>query len=235
MDWKRLDRARRSAGGPIEVDLVEAYVHGKIKRRDFVKRGTMIGLSVPFMGSIIAACGSDDDSGSGSDSGTDSGGTAAPGTDGGGGGSATTGGDLIAGIQTGDANSGLDPINMLDLGTYCGGLAELRVPRRTRRGRRSRPDGAGDRVESERRRKRLDLQATRGRDVARRQPADLGRCGRHDRTDGRRWCRASRSRRRRRCLCHRVRSSRRPHRGGRTSTRRTGTSRYSCRSTTHSR
>ena len=114
MDWKRLDRARRSAGGPIEVDLIEAYAHGKIKRRDFVKRGTMIGLSVPLMGSIIAACGgSDDDS---SDSGSD--GTAAPGTDASGGGSGASGGDLIAGIQTGDANSGLDPINMLDLGTY---------------------------------------------------------------------------------------------------------------------
>ncbi len=111
MDWKRLDGARRSAGGPIEVDLIEAYAHGKIKRRDFVKRGTIIGLSVPFMGGIIAACGGSDDDGG-------SGGTAAPGTDGTGGGSGAAGGDLIAGIQTGDANSGLDPLNMLDLGTY---------------------------------------------------------------------------------------------------------------------
>jgi peptide/nickel transport system substrate-binding protein len=120
MDWKRLDRARRSAGGPIEVDLIEAYVQGKIKRRDFVKRGTIIGLSVPFMGGIIAACGSDDDGGSdaGSSSTDGSDGTAAPGTDAASGGSGGSGGDLIAGIQTGDANSGLDPLNMLDLGTY---------------------------------------------------------------------------------------------------------------------
>jgi peptide/nickel transport system substrate-binding protein len=112
MDWKRLDGARRSKG-PIEVDLIEAYAKGKIKRRDFVKRGTIIGLSMPFMGAIIAACGSDDDGDGGS-----SDGTAAPGTAGSGGGSAGTGGEIIAGIQTGDANSGLDPLNMLDLGTY---------------------------------------------------------------------------------------------------------------------
>lgn len=118
MDWKRLDTARRSKG-PIEVDLIEAYARGKIKRRDFVKRGAMIGLSVPFMGSIIAACGgSDDDSSSSSD------GSAPPDTAGSSGGSAApsgggAGGEILAGIQTGDANSGLDPLNMLDLGTYC--------------------------------------------------------------------------------------------------------------------
>lgn len=116
MDWKTLDWARRSKG-PIEVDLIEAYAQGRIRRRDFVKRGTMIGLSVPFMGAIIAACGSDDDASSSTD------GTAAPGTDAASGGSAApsggSGGEIVAGIQTGDANSGLDPLNMLDLGTYC--------------------------------------------------------------------------------------------------------------------
>jgi len=61
MDWKHLDKARGSVG-PIEVDLVEAYAQGRIRRRDFVKRGMIIGLSVPLMGAIIAACGSDSDS-----------------------------------------------------------------------------------------------------------------------------------------------------------------------------
>jgi peptide/nickel transport system substrate-binding protein len=112
MDWKRLDRARRSTG-PIGTDLIEAYAHGKIKRRDFVKRGTMIGLSVPFMGAIIAACGSDDDTSS------DSGSDAAPTSEGSSGGSGATGGEITAAIQTGDASSGLDPVNMLDLGTYA--------------------------------------------------------------------------------------------------------------------
>ena len=56
MDWKRIDAARR-AKGPVEADLVEAFATGKINRRNFVKRGTIVGLSVPFMGAIIAACG----------------------------------------------------------------------------------------------------------------------------------------------------------------------------------
>jgi peptide/nickel transport system substrate-binding protein len=120
MDWKRIDQARGSVG-PVEVDLIEAYAQGRIKRRDFVKRGTIIGLSVPFMGAIIAACGSDDSGSSGDTSSgdTSSGGTSAgsepASTDGGGGG---TGGSVIVGIQQGDANTGLDPVNMLDLGTY---------------------------------------------------------------------------------------------------------------------
>ncbi len=104
MDWKLLDRARRSRG-PIEADLIEAYALGKIKRRDFMKRGAIVGLSVPFMSSVIAACGSDDDGGSSEGGGGD-------------GGDGPSGGELTAGIQFGDAGSGLDPVNMLDLGTY---------------------------------------------------------------------------------------------------------------------
>jgi peptide/nickel transport system substrate-binding protein len=116
MDWKRFDRARRSAG-PIELDLIESYAQGKIRRRDFVKRGTIIGLSMPFMGAVIAACGgSDGDSGSESADTGNTDGTAAAGS--GSESSGATGGEIIAGIQTGDANSGLDPLNMLDLGTY---------------------------------------------------------------------------------------------------------------------
>lgn len=115
MDWKHLDSARRDAGA-IEVDLIEAYAQGKINRRNFVKRGTIVGLSMPFMGGIIAACGGDDDEAS-----TE--GTAAPegtadigeaGTDS----SAAQGGTVTFANQQGDANSGLDPVNMLDLGTY---------------------------------------------------------------------------------------------------------------------
>lgn len=111
MDWKRFDRAR-SESGPVQVDLVEAYAHGRINRRDFVKRGTIIGLSVPFMGSIIAACGGDDDEPATEPSGsTATTATTAPGEP-------AAGGSLVVAIQQGDANSGLDPVNMQDLGTY---------------------------------------------------------------------------------------------------------------------
>ena len=108
MDWKRFDWARR-ASSPLEVDLVENYADGTISRRDFLKRGSILGLSVPFMGMIIAACGSDDEpaattAGTGGTSAT----TAAP----------VAGGTLNVAIQQGDATTGLDPLNMLDLGTY---------------------------------------------------------------------------------------------------------------------
>ena len=63
MDWKRFDRARRTVGHE-ELDLIESYAQGRINRRDFVRRGTVIGLSVPFLGAIIAACGDDDDAAS---------------------------------------------------------------------------------------------------------------------------------------------------------------------------
>ncbi len=117
MNWKSLDATRRNIG-PIELDLVEAYAQKKISRRNFVKRGTIIGLSAPTMAAVIAACGSD----GGSDSAGD---TAAPSDDGDTAPATTAaaapaaGGDLRIGVQFGDANSGLDPINMLDLGTYA--------------------------------------------------------------------------------------------------------------------
>ncbi len=115
MNWKHLDSARRDAGA-IEVDLIEAYAQGKINRRNFVKRGTIVGLSMPFMGGIIAACGGDDDetvnedAADIGDAGTDSSDTVAAG--------GTQGGTVTFANQEGDANSGLDPVNMLDLGTY---------------------------------------------------------------------------------------------------------------------
>ncbi len=111
MDWKRFDFFRRKARSPIQVDLMDAYQQGAVSRRDFIKRGSILGLSLATMTGVIAACGGDDEP-----AGTD----ATQGTEGT---SATTGapqagGELRIGIQQGDANSGLDPLNMLDLGTY---------------------------------------------------------------------------------------------------------------------
>ena len=57
MDYSRLDRVRRSAT-PLELDLVENFAQGKITRRQFVKRATVIGLSLPAIGAVIAACSS---------------------------------------------------------------------------------------------------------------------------------------------------------------------------------
>ena len=58
MDYRLFDSVRRQAS-PVEVELVEAFAQGKISRRAFVARGSMIGLGMPLIGAILAACGSD--------------------------------------------------------------------------------------------------------------------------------------------------------------------------------
>ncbi len=59
MDWNRLDTVRRSVG-PLQRDTVEAYVGGKISRRAFLRKGAILGLSVPTMSMVLAACGDGD-------------------------------------------------------------------------------------------------------------------------------------------------------------------------------
>ena len=58
MNFSLFDKLRRETS-PVELELVEAYASGSISRRAFVQRGSVIGLSMAFMGSVIAACGSD--------------------------------------------------------------------------------------------------------------------------------------------------------------------------------
>jgi len=117
MNWNVFDAVRRNSS-PLENNLIEAYASNRITRRDFVRRGTIIGLSVPAMSAVIAACGGSDGedgasaSGETSNESAESTEEAAPAA------APAAGGDLLVGIQTGDANSGLDPLNMLDLGTY---------------------------------------------------------------------------------------------------------------------
>jgi len=109
MNWKYLDWTRRNSS-PLEVDLIEHYAAGKISRRDFVKRGTMIGLGSTAMAGVIAACGSDSPA-TDADGTTDEGGetTAAP--------SGQSGGIMVIAMQ--EASGGLDPVNMLDFASYA--------------------------------------------------------------------------------------------------------------------
>jgi peptide/nickel transport system substrate-binding protein len=57
IDHARLDvlRARR---GPVQEHVIDEFVAGRLSRRQFLRRGTMVGLSVPLLGGILAACGS---------------------------------------------------------------------------------------------------------------------------------------------------------------------------------
>lgn len=111
VDWKRLDRARRSAT-PVELDLIEAYAQGRVTRRQFVKRGTVIGLSLPFMSAIVAACGGGDAAPVTTSAPAAPATTGAPGTTQ----APVAGGTLRVAIQR--PASALDPVAMQDLGNY---------------------------------------------------------------------------------------------------------------------
>ena len=43
------------------IDLVDALNSGRINRRDFMRKGMLLGLSIPAISAILASCGGDDD------------------------------------------------------------------------------------------------------------------------------------------------------------------------------
>ena len=110
-DFKSLDPLRREANAN-QLDLVESFAQGKINRRHFIQRGTVLGLSLASISAIIAACG-------GSSSG---GGEAATDTGVGEGEVATTAAAKIGGTiklaMSAPGSEGVNPITMIDLVTY---------------------------------------------------------------------------------------------------------------------
>src|SRR5258708_4581830 len=65
IDHGRLDGLRRGRG-PIQEHVIDEFVAGRLSRRDFLRRGTMLGMSVSVLGGIVAACGNSGTSSSGS-------------------------------------------------------------------------------------------------------------------------------------------------------------------------
>lgn len=59
-DFRRIDAIRRTQGA-LGNHVIDEFVAGRLSRRAFIRRGTIVGLSIPAIGSLIAACGSDDD------------------------------------------------------------------------------------------------------------------------------------------------------------------------------
>jgi peptide/nickel transport system substrate-binding protein len=57
VDHARLDDLRRGRG-PVQEHVIDEYVAGRLSRRDFLRRGSMVGISMPILGGILAACGS---------------------------------------------------------------------------------------------------------------------------------------------------------------------------------
>ncbi len=56
MDYLKLDKVRRSTT-PLQLDVVEAFAQGRLSRRQFIQRGTIVGLSFGSITAVIAACG----------------------------------------------------------------------------------------------------------------------------------------------------------------------------------
>src|SRR6516162_8339122 len=57
IDDRRLGQLRQGQG-EIANHIIDEFAAGRLSRRDFIRRGTVVGISVPLLGSILAACGS---------------------------------------------------------------------------------------------------------------------------------------------------------------------------------
>ncbi len=56
VDHERLDGLRRGRG-PIQEHIIDELLGGRLSRRDFLRRGTAFGLSMPLLGGILQASG----------------------------------------------------------------------------------------------------------------------------------------------------------------------------------
>jgi peptide/nickel transport system substrate-binding protein len=90
------DKVRRSTT-PLQLDVVEAFARGRLSRREFIQRATVLGLSMGAIGAVIAACGGTTASLKAS------------------GGAGTVGGSIRVACQRPVT---LDPIKMQDLASY---------------------------------------------------------------------------------------------------------------------
>jgi peptide/nickel transport system substrate-binding protein len=99
---REVDAFRREHGER-ENHLIDEYSAGRMSRRDFVRRGTIMGLSIPVVGWLAAACG-------GSDKPTATGATtSAP--------QGKAGGTFRFGLVV--PSSGIDPVLVADAGGLC--------------------------------------------------------------------------------------------------------------------
>jgi peptide/nickel transport system substrate-binding protein len=73
---RRVDEIRKESS-ELENHIIDQLIEGKITRRDFVRRGTVVGMSIPLLSFIAAACGGANETATGASE--TSGGTAKPG------------------------------------------------------------------------------------------------------------------------------------------------------------
>jgi peptide/nickel transport system substrate-binding protein len=56
-DHSRLDQLR-AGQGDIASHVIDEFAAGRLSRREFIRRGSVIGISLPLLGAIVSACGS---------------------------------------------------------------------------------------------------------------------------------------------------------------------------------
>ncbi|MSO47718.1 MAG: ABC transporter substrate-binding protein [Thermoleophilia bacterium] len=110
-DFNQLDPFRKQAD-PLQLDLVESFAKGKINRRHFIQRGTVLGLSLASISAIVAACGGSSSDGGGASVETAEGAISEATTA-----AAVAGGKMIWGMSK-LGSEGINPVTMIDLVTY---------------------------------------------------------------------------------------------------------------------
>ena len=68
VDHARLDELR-AGQGDIANHVIDEFVAGRLSRRDFLRRGSVVGISIPVLGAVLTACGSSPPSPSGGSTG----------------------------------------------------------------------------------------------------------------------------------------------------------------------
>jgi len=114
MDYSELDKVRRRAM-PLQLDVVEAFAAGRLSRREFIQRATVLGLSMGSIGMVIAACSSTSSSPSASGAAPSQAASAAASSAPSTAPSAVAGGKIRIAIQR---PVSIDPVGMQDLGGY---------------------------------------------------------------------------------------------------------------------
>jgi peptide/nickel transport system substrate-binding protein len=64
VDQARLDELR-AGQGDIANHVIDEFAAGRLSRRDFLRRGSVVGISIPVLGAVVAACGGSSPSSSG--------------------------------------------------------------------------------------------------------------------------------------------------------------------------
>ncbi len=103
IDNRRLGRLRQGQG-EIANHIIDEFAAGRLSRRDFIRRASVVGISAPLLGSILAACSSSSSSPSSSSSSSSA--------------SASTGGAPGAVIKAGITTpaAAINPVTVADQG-----------------------------------------------------------------------------------------------------------------------